>query len=142
MTATSGPDRRLASYTFWILVFYAPIETWASWPELYSPYYLVDLIAMVLLTLGVLRSRAGRALPALGLLTGGWGWLGANGWRATADRFEVLRAGESLEFGAAEMCFVVCGTVAAIVGLAWSLRVITRLAREQPNHHPQTFTKS
>lgn len=134
MTATSGPHQRLASYTFWVLVLYSPIETWASWPELYSPYYLVDLIAMVLLTLGVLRSRQRRALPALGLLTGGWGWLGANGWRATADRFEALRAGESLEFGAAEMCFVVCGTVAAIVGLAWSLRAIAGLARDQPVH--------
>jgi len=129
MTETSRPDHRLASYTLWVLVFYAPIETWASWPELYSPYYLVDLIAMALMAIGVLRSRQNHALPALGFLAGGWGWLGANGWRATADRFDALGAGESLEFGAAEMCFVVCGTVAAIVGLAWSLHAITRLAR-------------
>lgn len=126
MSEPTSLDRPLATYTLWVLVFYAPIETWASLPELYSPYYLVDFIAMVLLTLGVVRSRLGRPLPALGFLTGGWGWLGANGWRATADRFEALGAGESLEFGAAEMCFVICGTVAAIVGLVWSLRVITR----------------
>jgi hypothetical protein len=130
MTETSGPDARLAGYTLWLLVFYAPIETWASWPELYSPYYLVDFIAMVLLTLGVMRSRQGRRWPALGFLTGGWGWLGANGWRATADRFELLGEGGSLEFGAAEMCFVICGTVAAIVGLAWSLRAVRRAARD------------
>jgi len=123
-------DRSLATYTSWILVFYAPIETWASWPELYSPYYLVDVIAMVLLTVGVVRSRQGGQLPGLGFLTGGWGWLGANGWRATADRFELLAEGGSLELGAAEMCFVVCGTIAAIVGLVWSLRVIAAVARE------------
>jgi hypothetical protein len=123
-------DLALASYTFWVLLFYAPIETWASWPELYSPYYLVDLIAMVLLTLGVVRSRQGRPRIALGLLTGGWGWLGANGWRATADRFESLAEGSPLEFGAAEMCFVVCGTIASIIGLAWSLRAIARGARD------------
>ena len=34
----------------------------------------------------------------------------------------------ALDFGAAGMCFVVCGTLAAIVGLVWSLRVIARLA--------------
>ena len=130
MTETPRLDQPLAAYTLWILVFYAPIETWASWPELYSPYYLVDLIAMVLLTVGVVRSRQGRALPALGFLAGGWGWLGANGWRATADRLEVLSEGGALNFGAAEMCFVVCGTVASIVGLAWSLHAITRIARD------------
>jgi hypothetical protein len=124
----SRPDQRVGAFTFWVLVFYAPIETWASWPELYSPYYLVDLIAMVLLALGVWRSRQGRPLVALGFLAGGWGWLGANGWRATADRFELLGEGGALEFGAAEMCFVVCGTVASIIGLAWSLRAIGRIA--------------
>src|SRR4029450_2321850 len=129
MTETSRPDHRLASYTLWVLVFYAPIETWASWPELYSPYYLVDLIPMVLMAIGVLRSRQNHALPALGFLAGGWGWLGANGWRATADRFDAVGAGGWVGVGAAEMCFVVCGTVAAIVGLAWSLHAITRLAR-------------
>jgi hypothetical protein len=125
---SSGPDKPLATYTFWVLVFYAPIETWASWRELYSPYYLVDFIAMVLLTVGVVQSRRGHALFALGFLAGGWGWLGANGWRATADRFELLAEGGTLDFGAAEMCFVVCGTLLAIVGLAWSLRAIRRLA--------------
>jgi hypothetical protein len=123
------PVRSLATYTFWVLVLYAPIETWASWRELYSPYYIVDFIAMVLLTVGVARSRQGHALSALGFLAGGWGWLGANGWRATADRFEFIGEGGVLEFGAAEMCFVVCGTVAAIVGLAWSLHAIGRLGR-------------
>jgi hypothetical protein len=67
-----------------------------------------DLIAMVLLALGVVRSRQGRQLSALGLPVGGWGWLGANGWRATADRLESLAEGRALEFGAAETCCVVC----------------------------------
>ncbi len=79
-----------------------------------------------------LRRRSatiGHALSALGFLAGGWGWLGANGWRATADRFEFIGEGGVLEFGAAEMCFVVCGTVVSIVGLAWSLRAIS-----EPEH--------
>ena len=92
--------------------------------------YLVDLIAMVLLAVGVVRSRQNRQLAAMGFLAGGWGWLGANGWRATADRLELLADGGSLELGAAEMCFVVCGTIAAIVGLGWSLRVISGAARD------------
>lgn len=125
----SQPVRMLSRYTLWVLVFYAPIETWASWPELHSPYYIVDFIAMVLLTVGIVRSRQGHALSALGFLAGGWGWLGANGWRATADRFEFIIEGGVLEFGAAEMCFVVCGTVVSIVGLAWSLRAIS-----EPEH--------
>jgi hypothetical protein len=57
--------------------------------------------------------------------------LGANGWRGTADRVEFVAEGGALEYGAAEWCFVVCGTVAAIIGLAWSLQVITRLARTE-----------
>ena len=124
----NASDRTLSAYTFWALVVYAPIETWASWPRLHSPYYLVDLVAMMLLAGGVLESRRVRVWRALGLFAGGWGWLGANGWRATADRFALLSEGGALEFGAAEMCFVVCGTLASIVGLVWSLRVIARLA--------------
>jgi hypothetical protein len=127
----SRPDQRLARFTLWVLVFYAPIETWASLPNLLDPYYLVDFIAMVLLALGVLQSRQGRPTSALGFLTGGWGWLGANGWRATADRWEFIADGGALEYGAAEMCFVVCGTLVAIAGLAWSLRIMTSATGEQ-----------
>ena len=57
-----------------------------------QPSQPVDFIAMVLLALGVLRSRQGRAASALGFLTGGWGWLG-------------------------------------IVGLAWSIRLMTSAAQ-------------
>ena len=43
----------LASTTLGLLVFYVPIETWASWPYgLLNPFYLVDVIAMALLFLG------------------------------------------------------------------------------------------
>lgn len=127
----SRPDQRLARFTLWVLVFYVPIETWASLPNLLDPYYLVDFIAMVLLALGVQRSRRGRPASALGFLTGGWGWLGANGWRATADRWEFIADGGALEFGAAEMCFVVSGTLVAIAGLAWSLRIMASAVGEQ-----------
>jgi hypothetical protein len=126
----SRPDQRLASFTLWVLVFYVPIETWASLPNLLDPYYLVDFIAMVLLALGVLRSWQGRPTTALGFLTGGWGWLGANGWRATADRWEFIVGGGALEYGAAEMCFVVCGTIVAIVGLVWSISLMTRVTTQ------------
>jgi hypothetical protein len=42
----------------------------------------------------------------------------------------VLGEGGALEFGVAEMCFVVCGTVASIVGLTWSLHAMARVSRQ------------
>jgi hypothetical protein len=52
--------------------------------------------------------------------------------RMAGDRRSLRVAGRrrALEFGVAEMCFVVCGTVASIVGLTWSLHAIARASRQ------------
>jgi hypothetical protein len=118
-------DNGLATFTLVVLVFYAPIETWGSWPDLLSPYYLVDVVGMLILALGVYWSRA-RPRQARGFICAGWAWMAGAGWRATADRVEALAQGEELQFGAAELCFVVCSFLLALAGLAWSLVLITR----------------
>ena len=123
-------DRRIAGlvrFTIVVLVIYAPIETWASLPELWNPFYLVDLIGMVLLVSGVVRCRRGDAWRGVAVLVAGYAWLGANGWRAMFGRIEDLMAGGELTYGAAELCFVVCGTLVAIVGLARTLLLAFKL---------------
>jgi hypothetical protein len=112
---------RLATFTVGVVVFYAPIETWGSWPELHSPYYLVDLVGVVLLAFGAVRTWHGRSRQGLAFMGSGWAWMAAAGWRATADRVFELAAGGQLEYGAAEMCFVVCSLGLALAGFVWSL---------------------
>jgi len=41
----------------------------------------------------------------------------------TADRVFDLAEGVELEYGAAEMCFVVCSLGLALAGFVWSLRL-------------------
>ena len=50
---------RLQTFTLAFLIAYAPIETWYSMPELWDPFYLVDVIGIVLLILGMVRLRRG-----------------------------------------------------------------------------------
>ena len=60
-------ETRLARATLVALVFYFPIETWASWGHDYwllNPFYLIDLAAMGLLLYGATRSL--RAQPTAG----------------------------------------------------------------------------
>jgi hypothetical protein len=122
---TNGRQRemRLASFTLGVLVFYAPIETWGSWPDLWSPYYLVDLAGILLLVFGAVWTRRGRSRQGLAFIGGGWAWMAAAGWRATSDRVFDLAEGGELEYGAAEMCFVVCSLGLALAGFVWSLRL-------------------
>ncbi len=94
--------RPLVILTVVILVIYAPIETWYSLPALWSPFYLVDFIGMVLLTWGAVRC-----------------------WRAFFGRLEAVLDGGTLRLGAAELCFVGCGTALALIALVWSLRLAT-----------------
>lgn len=112
-------ETRLANFTLGGLAIYAPLETYASWGDgLSSPYYLVDLIAMVLLLWGAIHSRRASPHSAPGLLAAGWGWFGANAWRATFDRVYAVRAGGQLEFGPVELWVVGGATAIAIVCLA------------------------
>ena len=112
---------RLETFTFAFLIAYAPIETWYSLPELWDPFYLVDVIGIVLLILGIVRLRRGRAAAAVGMLTAGYAWTSANFWRALFDRVSEVAAGGVLDYGWAELCFTACITIAAIAGLVWSL---------------------
>lgn len=116
----------LVTFTIVILVIYAPLETWYSLPALWDPFYLVDFIAMVLLGWGVILCRRHATGSGLAVLAAGYGWMGANSWRALFGRVEAVAQGEVLRLGWAEMCFVICGTIAALAGLAWSLTLATR----------------
>jgi hypothetical protein len=123
-------ETRLANFTLIYLAFYVPIETFASWPYLTSPYYLVDAVAMVLLLWGALHSRGARPHAAPGLLAAGWAWAAANYWRAFFDRVKFLREeGGELMFGEAEYWTVGVALVIAIVCL--SLAAVTTVATDQ-----------
>jgi hypothetical protein len=117
----------LAWFTLGSLVVYFPLETWASLKDgLWHPFYLVDLIAMVLLGWGAVRSLRARPLCAPGVLCAGYAWSAANGWRATFGRmFELLR-GEALDHGWAEMLFVSIGTGIGLACLVLSLFLVVR----------------
>jgi len=117
----------LAYLTFGALVIYVPIETIYSWSDgLTSPYYLVDVVAMVLMFTGAVRSLRALPLPAAGLMTAGWSWAGANFWRSLFDRIGLLRQGGRLELGSIELGFVGAETAVAlgcvIVGVALLVR--------------------
>jgi hypothetical protein len=134
-TIMPAPERRLAAFTLAFLAFYAPIETWGSWPDLLSPYYLVDLVGILLLLFGAVRTRRGRSRQGLAFVGGGWAWMAAAGWRATADRVFELAEGGQLEYGNLEMCFVVCSLGLALAGFVWSLAIASR-----SGERPQAMT--
>jgi hypothetical protein len=122
------PNRRarpLVGFTTGLLVIYAPVETWYSLPALWDPFYLVDFIGIVLLTWGVVRCRRSATPGSLAVLAAGYAWEGANFWRALFGRLEAIAGGETLRLGWAELCFVLCGTIAALAALVWSLRLAT-----------------
>ena len=114
---------RLTAFTLAVLIFYAPIETWYSIPELWDPFYLVDFIGILLLIWGVLRLRRGQALPRVGMLIAGYAWTAANFWRAFFWRISEVAAGNTLDYGWEELCFTACVLIAAVAGLVWSLAV-------------------
>ena len=117
----------LAWFTLGLLVIYFPIETWASFPEgLRNPFYIVDLIAMILLFWGAVRSLRARPTSSPAILCAAYAWSVANGWRATFGRmFEILR-GETLDHGAAEMWFVSIGTAIGMACLILSLYLVVK----------------
>ena len=71
----------IARFTLALLLVYAPLETWASWPSgLTNPFYLVDVVGFALLLWGALASLRARPGVAPGVLCAGYAWSGANGW--------------------------------------------------------------
>ena len=117
----------LAWFTLGALVIYVPVETWASLPEgLWNPFYLVDLIAMILLFWGVMRSLRARPASSPGVLCAAYAWSSANGWRATFGRlYEILRGGE-LDHGVVELWAVGIATTIGLLCLALSLFLVVR----------------
>jgi hypothetical protein len=123
-------ETSLACATLWSLLFYVPLETWASLPYgLLNPFYLVDVIAMALLAVGAAHSLRARPRPAPGLLCAGIAWAAANGWRATFGRIVELRSGGSLDHGAAEMWAVSVATTLALACLGLALYLVARAER-------------
>ena len=118
--------RAIVIFTIVLLIVYVPIETWYSAPELWDPFYVVDFIGMVLLTWGVVRVRRDGSPAGFAILAAGYGWEGANFWREFFGSIEALGRGETLELGNAELCFVACGTVAALFAMVWALRLATQ----------------
>ena len=111
--------RRIETVLAWLtiaaLMAYVPAETYVSWSDgLLSPFYLVDLIAMVLLLWGAVHSLLARPRCAPGLLCGAYGWAAANGWRATFGRVAELRAGGTLTHGPAEAWIIGLASAAAL----------------------------
>jgi hypothetical protein len=62
----------IAWFTCLALLVYVPVETYVSWPRgLASPFYLVDLVAMVLMGWGAFHSLRARAPTGAGLAVRG-----------------------------------------------------------------------
>ena len=110
-------------FTFALLILYAPIETWYSLPQFWDPFYLVDVIGILLLAVGALRHRKTGSAASLGLLIAGYAWTAANFWRALFGRIAELMNGGVLDYGRLELCFTTCVLICAVVGLGWSLTV-------------------
>jgi hypothetical protein len=127
MTRLRDVETRLAQFTLGGLPIYVVLETWVSLPYgLWNPFYLVDLIAMILLFWGAMHSLRARPAPAPGLLCAAYAWTASNGWRATAGRvFEILEGG-TLDYGAAELWAVSIGTALSLGLFGLTLSLVTR----------------
>lgn len=117
-----GVETTVARFTLALLLVYAPLETWASWPHLTNPFYLVDVVGFALLLWGALASLRARPDVAPGVLCAGYAWSGANGWRALALRIETLQQGGQVDVTL--VWLIVLGEIAALVGLALLLLLV------------------
>lgn len=117
----------LAWFTLGALVIYFPVETYVSLPDgLWNPFYIVDLIAMILLFWGAMRSLRARPDRSPAVLCAAYAWSVANGWRATFGRMFELLEGRSLDHGATEMWAVAIATAIGLGCLILSLYLVVR----------------
>ena len=79
----------LVRFTTVFLAVYVPVETYVSLPNLLSPFYIVDLIGMLLLASGLLGYWRNFHAAYPPILVAGFSWTGANFWRAMADRLRM-----------------------------------------------------
>ena len=112
----------IARFTLVLLLVYAPLETWASWPALSNPFYLVDVVGFVLLLWGATTSLRARPAAAPGVLCAGYAWSAANGWRALAIHIGTLEQGGQVDAGLVWLLAML--EVAALVGLALLLLLV------------------
>lgn len=116
-------ETAVARFTLVLLLVYAPLETWVSWPSgLTNPFYLVDVIGFALLLWGALASLRARPGLAPGVLCAGYAWSGANGWRALALRMETLQQGGEVDVTL--VWLLVISEVAALTCLALLLLLV------------------
>lgn len=119
-------ETHVAKLTLVWVALYLPLETWASLPDLASPYYIVDLVGIALMTWGALLSLAQRPRPAPALLCAGFAWCAANGWRATADRWTRMTDYPSDAMASIELWVVAGSTLAAGVVLLLLIGLCTK----------------
>ena len=116
-------ETTIARFTLVVLLIYAPLETWGSWPSgLSNPFYLVDAVGFALLLWGALASLRARPDVAPGVLCAGYAWSAANGWRALALRLEILQEGGHVDVGL--VWLISLGEIAALIGLALLLLLV------------------
>lgn len=119
----------LSLFTLGALVAYVPLETYVSLPHgLWNPFYIVDLIAMVLMLWGAIHSLRARPDRSPALLCAAYAWASANGWRATFGRMYELLQGGKLDHGAVEMWAVAIGTLISILCLFLGLFLVVRMS--------------
>ena len=115
-------ETAVVRFTLVVLLVYAPLETWASWPALTDPFYLVDVVGFGLLLWGALVSLRARPGVAPGVLCAGYAWSAANGWRALALRIDTLQRGGEVDVGL--VWLLIIGEVVALTSLALLLLLV------------------
>ena len=119
-------ERRLFAATTIFLAIYVPVETYISFPNLLSPFYLVDVVGMALLASGVLRRRSPEGAP---LLVAGYAWSGAVAWRGMADRLRMAALNrDGWTEGDRTMIVLVGGVLILLAAIA--VRASIRLAAD------------
>lgn len=127
-------ETTIARFTLVLLLVYAPVETWVSWPSgLTNPFYLVDAVGFALLLWGALASLRARPGVAPGVLCAGYAWSGANGWRALALRLETLQQGGEVDVTL--VWLLVISVVVALTGLALLLLLVVESRTPSRTEH-------
>jgi hypothetical protein len=135
--SSADDTKQLANWvsacTFTWLSVYVPLETYVTWSIagvrgfLYSSFIL-NVVGMGLMLWGAVAVRLRRSTgPAV--LAIGWSWTAATFWRATSDRFWWVSLGHELFAGRAELWLAPILTALALGGLAASMLLVFREAR-------------
>jgi len=114
------PNRGFAVLAGCFLLVSIVVETAYSWGRLADAYFLVKVVGWILIAWGATRIRAGNP-RGLTYLAAGWGWMGANFWRAIADRLTDISAGQTLRLGSIEIAFTGSCLTVCVAGLILTL---------------------